>query len=105
MKCKQGDLAHIIFSIRPQNVGRVVKVKEYIGKFSKNEVFQFRGLVCQCPVSDHYWWIESDDLSTLFGPSPQAYIADTWLEPFKSTDEKDMSEEAKELDIIDISVL
>lgn len=81
MKCKQGDLAGIIFSIRPQNIGRIVKVKEYIGKFSQGEDFQFRGMICRCPVQDHYWWVEADDLSTMIGLSPQAYIPDTWLEP------------------------
>jgi len=30
MKCKAGDIARIIYSIRPENVGRVVKVVEYI---------------------------------------------------------------------------
>jgi len=83
MKCEQGDIAHIVFSIRPENIGRIVKVKEYIGKFNAGEQFQFRGMACQCAVTDHFWWIEADDINTLLGPSPQAYIADSWLEPIK----------------------
>ena len=83
MKCKQGDLARILFSIRPENIGRIVKVKEYIGKFQQGEEFQFRGMTCKCAVTDHFWWIEADDLQIGLGVSPQAYIADTWLEPIR----------------------
>lgn len=83
MKCKQGDLARIIFSIRPENIGRIVKVKEYIGRFKQGETFEFRTLTCMCAVTDHYWWIEADDLSIGLGVSPQAYIPDTWLEPIR----------------------
>jgi len=88
MKCEQGDLAHIVFSIRPENIGRIVKVKEYIGKFNANEQFQFRGMPCQCVITDHYWWIEADDIKTSLGPSPQAYIADSWLEPIRQPKQK-----------------
>ena len=99
MKCNQGDIAHIIFSVRPENVGRVVKVAEYIGKFSEREKFQFRGMECMAPVTDHYWWIEADDLSIQFGPSPRAYIADTWLEPIRPDEEKEVAKEEKDIDI------
>ena len=74
-----------------------VKVKEYIGQFEKGEQFQFRGMPCQCLISDHYWWIEAEDISTLLGPSPQAYIADSWLEPIKQP--KKSIKLKKELDI------
>lgn len=84
MKCSQGDLAKIIFSIRQENIGRIVKVKEYIGKFQQGEIFQYRGMPCKCAVTDHYWWIEANDLSIGLGPSPTAYIADSWLDPIKS---------------------
>ena len=40
MKCKAGDFARIIYSVNPSNVGRVVKVVEYIGKFEANESFR-----------------------------------------------------------------
>lgn len=100
MKCNQGDMAHIIFSVRPENIGRIVKVVEYIGKFEANEQWQFRGLPCQAPVTDHYWWIEANDLSSGFGPSPKAYIADTWLEPIRPEEEKEESTAEKELDIV-----
>ena len=88
MNCKEGDLAVIVFSLRPENVGRYVKVAEYIGKFEEGEDFDFRGMVCRAPVHDHYWWVEADDLSILFGPSPRAYIADSWLRPVKPPGEK-----------------
>jgi hypothetical protein len=83
MKCNQGDLARIVFSIRPENIGRIVKVREYIGKFNQGKTFEFRTLTCMCAVTDHYWWIEADDLSIGLGVSPQAYIPDSWLEPIR----------------------
>lgn len=89
MKCKQGDLARIVYSIRTENVGRIVKVREYIGKYKQGEVFDFRGITCLCAVTDHYWWIEAEDLSTGLGVSPQAYIPDTWLEPINSEPNKE----------------
>ena len=98
MNCQQGDKAVIIFSINPKNVGRIVDVTEYIGKFSEREQFQFRGVVCQAPVTDHYWWIEAEDITTLLGPSPQAYIADSWLEPIKQP--KKAIKVKKEVDIL-----
>ena len=35
MKCKQGDLAVIKYSVRPENIGRIVKVAELIGHFER----------------------------------------------------------------------
>ena len=99
MKCKAGDIAQIIYSVRPENVGRIVKVSEYIGKFTEREQFQFRGMPCQAPVHDHFWWIEAEDLSSGFGPAPKAYIADTWLEPIRPEEEKEESKAEKELDM------
>jgi hypothetical protein len=94
MKCKQGDLAVIKFSVRPENIGRIVKVAESIGRYEKGTMFQYRGMPCQALITDHYWWIEADDLSIMLGPSPRAYIADSWLEPIKPDDkEKDLTAE------------
>lgn len=83
MKCKQGDTARIIYSLRPENIGRSVKVTEYIGKFEAGDMFEFRGMPCKAIVSDHYWWVDASDLATKIGPSPRAYIPDTWLEPVR----------------------
>lgn len=105
MNCKEGDLAHIIFSIRPENVGRVVKVAEYIGKFNKDEEFEFRGMTCKALVPDHYWWIEADDLTIMLGPSPRAYIADSWLRPIKPPKEKDREQAELEQDLFGMSIL
>lgn len=99
MKCKQGDYARIIHSIRPDNIGRVVKVMEYIGKFQQGETFEFRGMECKCAVTDHHWWIEGDDITIKFGPSPKAYIPDTWLEPIRPTEEKIKSSVEQSLDM------
>ena len=99
MKCKPGDIARIIYSVRPENIGRIVKVVDYIGKYNAKEEWEFRGMPCQAPVHDHYWWIEADDLSSGFGPSPRVYIADTWLEPIRPKEEKEQSKAEKELDM------
>lgn len=84
MKCEQGDLARIIYSIRPQNLGKIVLVEDYIGHFQKDEEFNFRGITCRAPVTDHYWWIATErGLQNMLGDTPKAYIADTWLEPIR----------------------
>jgi len=93
MNVQQGDRAIIVFSINPENVGRVVNVAEYIGKFAKGEQFQFRGMPCLAPVHDHYWWIEADDLSIALGLSPRAYIADSWLRKIVPDSEKTAKKE------------
>jgi len=99
MKCKLGDYARIIHSVNPDNIGRVVKVAEYIGRFEQKEQFEFRGMPCECPVTDHFWWIDGDDITILFGPSPKAYIADTWLEPIRPESKKTKTKAEKELDM------
>lgn len=98
MKCNTGDLAIILFSVRAENVGRIVRVKEYIGRFEKGETFQFRGQPCKCLVSDHYWWIGGDDLTILYGPAPQAYIADSWLQPIRPEDIETLSIQKNDLE-------
>ena len=100
MNVSEGDLAVIVFSVRPENVGRYVNVAEYIGKFKEGEQFDFRGMVCQALVSDHYWWVEADDLAIGFGPSPRAYIADSWLRKIKTPKEKLSKEEQLEFDFL-----
>jgi hypothetical protein len=99
MKCNPGDFAHIIYSINPDNIGRVVKVVEYIGKFEAGEQFEAYGMTCTCAVHDHYWWIEGDDITIHLGPSPRAYIADTWLEPIKNPNKKIEEKTEIELDM------
>src|SRR6056300_1031072 len=94
MKCKQGDIAVIKMSVREENIGRIVKVAELIGRFEQGSLFTFRGMNCMAPITDNYWWIEAEDLNIQFGPSPRAYIADTWLEPIRPDGkEKDKASE------------
>ena len=88
MKCEQGDLAKIIFSVRQENIGKIVLVEKYIGKYSQGERFEFRGVACMCPVTDHYWWISGRGLSNMFGETEKAYIADSWLEPLRPDADK-----------------
>jgi hypothetical protein len=99
MNVNQNDKAVIVFSVRPENVGRIVNVAEYIGKFKEGEQFDFRGMPCQALVHDHYWWIEAEDLSIQFGPSPRAYIADSWLRKIVPPEEKLSKKVEKDIDI------
>tara|TARA_B110000116_G_C16323641_1_gene353523 strand:+ start:125 stop:430 length:306 start_codon:yes stop_codon:yes gene_type:complete len=99
MKCRPGDFARIIHSVNPSNIGRVVKVVEYIGKYAQGEQFEAHGMTCTCLVHDHYWWIEGDDIDIQLGPSPKAYIADSWLEPIKPDKEEKREHVEQQLDI------
>lgn len=84
MKCCPGDIAKIIFSLRPENIGKIVLVEKYIGHFKANESFYFREVECKAIISDHYWWISSKNgLSNMWGDTPKAYIPDSWLEPIR----------------------
>jgi hypothetical protein len=84
MKCEQGDIAKIIYSIRPSNVGKTVMVETYIGHFTQGDEFNFRGVVCKAQVTDHFWWIATEyGLQNMLGDTPKAYIPDTWLEPLR----------------------
>ena len=86
MKCEKGDIAKILMSLRPTNIGKTVLVEEYIGHFKQGESFDFRGVECKALITDHYWWISTEyGLSNLYGDTPKAYIPDTWLEPLRPT--------------------
>ena len=99
MKCEQGDLAKIIHSLRPQNLGKVVLVETYIGHFQAGEEFDYRSIICKAPITDHYWWIATEyGLQNMLGDTPKAYIADTWLDPIRP--EKLRQTEKESLDIL-----
>jgi hypothetical protein len=98
MKCEKGDLAKIIMSLRPSNIGKTVLVEKYIGHFKQGEEFDFRGVSCKAQITDHFWWISTEfGLSNMYGDTPKAYIPDTWLEPIRP--DKLVQKEKKEVDI------
>ena len=98
MKCEVGDLAKIIYSIRPSNLGKTVLVDAYIGHFQQGETFDFRGIQCMAQITDHFWWIATEyGLQNQLGDTPKAYIPDTWLEPIRP--EKLKETEKQELDL------
>ena len=98
MKCEQGDIAKIIMSLRPSNIGKTVLVETYIGHFKQGETFDFRGIVCTAQITDHYWWIATEyGLTNMLGDTPKAYIPDTWLEPIRP--EKLSQSEEERLDL------
>jgi hypothetical protein len=99
MKCEQGDLAKIIYSIRPANLGKVVLVEEYIGHLQEGEQFEFRGIVCKALITDHYWWVATEyGLTNMLGDTPKAYIPDTWLDPIRP--EKMVEQTKEKIDIL-----
>ena len=99
MKCEKGDLAKIIYSIRPSNLGKMVLVDEYIGHFKQGEEFNYRGIPCKAQVTDHYWWIATEyGLQNMLGDTPKAYIPDTWLDPVRP--EKMVETTSQEVDIL-----
>ena len=98
MKCEQGDIAKIIISLRPSNIGKTVLVEKYIGYFKEGEEFDFRGVLCTAQITDHYWWISTEyGLTNMLGDTPKAYIPDTWLEPIRP--EKMVKRTKEEVDI------
>jgi hypothetical protein len=98
MKCEKGDLAKIIMSLRPSNIGKTVLVEEYIGYLQQGEEFNFRGVSCKAMITDHYWWIATDyGLQNMLGDTPKAYIPDSWLDPIRP--EKTVEKEKEKIDI------
>jgi hypothetical protein len=98
MKCEQGDLAKIIHSIRPINLGKMVLVEDYIGHFKDGETFEFRGIECKAIITDHYWWVNSEyGLKNMLGDTPKVYIPDTWLDPIRP--DKISQKQEEELDL------
>ena len=98
MKCEKGDLAKIIMSLRPSNIGKTVLVEKYIGHFKEGEEFDFRGVPCKAQITDHFWWISTEfGLSNMYGDTPKAYIPDSWLEPIRP--DKLAQKQRQEVDI------
>jgi hypothetical protein len=83
-RCKQGDLAYVIKSLVPTNLRKIVTVGGYVGHFQAMEGFEYNGIYCRVPITDHYWWIECPGgLDTFMGPMSRAVGPDTWLEPIR----------------------
>lgn len=95
MNCKQGDLAYIIKSMRPANIGLIVTCDSFLGFFYEGEIIEMNKEQWYAPVTDNYWVIgnKSGNIETQFGKSSIAYIADTWLKPILADgleDEEDL---------------
>jgi len=87
MKCKVNDMAIIIKSTITANLMKIVEVKEYIGRFEKDEVFKYRDNELRAPDTGDYWWIETPvggtPLETFLGETRRAYCLDAWLQPIR----------------------
>jgi len=86
MRCRQGDLAYVVVAMNESNIGKIVHVHSYIGFYTQNELFEYKGQQCGAPVTDNYWWVEAQGipLETNHGEISRAYIPDTWLRPIPS---------------------
>lgn len=85
MKCKQGDIAFIKKSIRPENMGKVVECKQLLGYFERGAHITWNGEIFIAYDTDHYWVIESKSgIETQYGKSTQAFIMDSLLTPIKA---------------------
>lgn len=98
MKCKQGQLAFIIKSIRPENIGRIVTCSKYIGHYSRGDVVSVNGEQWTAFDTDDYWLIEGN-IETQYGPSKIAYTMDSWLKPLDSDDVNDLVKEEELCDM------
>jgi hypothetical protein len=96
-RCKVNDLAFIKKSIRPSNIGKVVQCKELLGKFERDEVFAWNGESFISTDTDYIWVVTSkSQLETLYGPSSEALIADSWLIPIRGEPSENLEEELAE---------
>ena len=81
-QCKEGQLAFIKKSLRPENIGKVVICQKYIGYYSRGDVVTVNGENWLAPDTDDYWVIYSESgIETQYGKSKIAYIMDSWLTP------------------------
>ena len=98
MKCEKGDVAKIIMSLRPDNIGKTVLVEQYIGYLNEGEQFSFRDIPCKALITDHFWWVATEyGLTNMLGDTPKAYIPDSWLEPIRP--EKTVETVKEDIDI------
>lgn len=98
MRCKPGIQAIILKAVKRENVGRVVTVRSYIGHYQQNETFDYNGITCRVPISDHYWFVDCPGgLETAIGPTTRAYCPDTWLLPITPPPPVDVKTQHKEL--------
>jgi hypothetical protein len=101
LKCKVGDLAYIIESIRPANKGLAVEVKEYLGYYLKDDIVEINKEHYKTIISDNYWIIENSygEIETQFGKSKMAFCPDSWLEPIKKQKLEDKVSTESELEV------
>ncbi len=88
MRCKQNDLAFVRKAVRTSNIGKIVTCKEVLGKFKAGETIVWNGEHHCSPDDDYIWIVSASNLETLYGPSREAMIPDSWLTPLKATPEE-----------------
>jgi len=97
MRCKLGDLAFIRKAMRSSNIGKVVQCKELLGKFNRGDEIKWNGELFVSTDTDYIWVVTSkSQLETLYGPSIEAFIADSWLTPINGEPSENFEEELAE---------
>lgn len=103
MPCKQGDNAIIIRSLVPGNIGRVVKVGQFIGDFHSMQEYDIGDGISREAIADGvHWWIHAigAPLETYSGSQTNtAIVADSWLQPIRGEPEK-TKDTTKERDLV-----
>jgi hypothetical protein len=68
-----------------------------LGKFERGENITWNGESFVSPDSDYIWVVTSkSQLETLYGPSIEAFIADSWLIPIRAEPSENFEEELAE---------
>jgi len=103
MPCKQGDNAIIIRSLVDANIGRMVKVGQFVGDFHAMQEFDVGDGIVREAISDGvHWWIHAigAPLESYSGRYTNlAIVADSWLQPIKGEPEK-TKDTSKERDLV-----
>ena len=101
MKCKKGDLAYINQALRKENIDLIVECKENLGFHLVDDIVEISGERFKAQISDTFWIVSNKEcaIETMFGPSREAYIPDSWLTPIKSDSDKTSTKIEDELKV------
>lgn len=86
MNCKPGDLAVVVRSVVPANIGRFVTVVRAVGWLQAEESVRIEGRTFRASAPGFYWWLEADSPlleSGLLRPKTSGLAADDQLRPIR----------------------
>lgn len=86
MNCKPGDLAVVVRSVVPANIGRFVSVVRAVGWLQAEASVRIDGRTFRASEPGFYWWLEADRPlleSGLLRPKTSGLAADDQLRPIR----------------------